>query len=44
MDLKQNNPLNRKGGITMGQGNRGMAFEMFINLANEMYQRGEWRL
>lgn len=24
----------------MGQGNRGMAFEMLINLANEMYQRG----
>ncbi|MBG9714227.1 recombinase RecU [Bacillus cereus] len=23
----------------MGQGNRGMAFEMLINLANEMYQR-----
>ncbi|HDR7595220.1 TPA: Holliday junction resolvase RecU [Bacillus mycoides] len=24
----------------MGLGNRGMAFEMLINLANEMYQRG----
>ncbi|OTY15511.1 recombinase RecU [Bacillus mycoides] len=24
----------------MGQGNRGMAFGMLINLANEMYQRG----
>ncbi|MES5930059.1 Holliday junction resolvase RecU [Bacillus cereus group sp. MG9] len=24
----------------MGQGNRGMAFEMLINLSNEMYQRG----
>ncbi|PFD35017.1 Holliday junction resolvase RecU [Bacillus thuringiensis] len=24
----------------MGQGNRGMAFEMLINLANQMYQRG----
>ncbi|MGG1339722.1 Holliday junction resolvase RecU [Bacillus toyonensis] len=24
----------------MGQGNRGMAFEMLINLVNEMYQRG----
>ncbi len=24
----------------MGPGNRGMAFEMLINLANEMYQRG----
>ncbi|MBJ7987723.1 Holliday junction resolvase RecU [Bacillus cereus] len=24
----------------MGQGNRGMAFEMLTNLANEMYQRG----
>lgn len=23
----------------MGLGNRGMAFEMLINLANEMYQR-----
>ena len=23
----------------MGQGNRGMAFEVLINLANEMYQR-----
>lgn len=23
----------------MGQGNRGMAFEKLINLANEMYQR-----
>lgn len=23
----------------MGQGNRGMAFEMLINLANQMYQR-----
>jgi len=30
----------RKRGITMGLGNRGMAFEMLINLANEMYQRG----
>ncbi|SEJ74040.1 recombination protein U [Bacillus thuringiensis] len=29
----------------MGLGNRGMVFEMLINLANEMYQRGgEWRL
>ncbi|PFY67564.1 recombinase RecU [Bacillus wiedmannii] len=24
----------------MGLGNRGMAFEMLINLANKMYQRG----
>lgn len=24
----------------MGLGNRGMLFEMLINLANEMYQRG----
>ncbi|EEM92647.1 Recombination protein U (Penicillin-binding protein-related factor A) [Bacillus thuringiensis IBL 200] len=24
----------------MGLGNRGMAFEIIINLANEMYQRG----
>ncbi|PEF15671.1 recombinase RecU [Bacillus cereus] len=24
----------------MGLGNRGMAFEKLINLANEMYQRG----
>ncbi len=24
----------------MGQGNRGMAFEKLINLANEIYQRG----
>lgn len=24
----------------MGLGNHGMAFEMLINLANEMYQRG----
>lgn len=24
----------------MGLGNRGMAFEMLINLVNEMYQRG----
>lgn len=24
----------------MGLGNRGMAFEMLINLANEIYQRG----
>lgn len=24
----------------MRQGNRGMAFEKFINLLNEMYQRG----
>ncbi|PFF19759.1 recombinase RecU [Bacillus anthracis] len=24
----------------MGLGNRGMVFEMLINLANEMYQRG----
>ncbi|PEB83666.1 recombinase RecU [Bacillus cereus] len=24
----------------MGLGNRGMAFEMHINLANKMYQRG----
>ncbi len=37
---QQNNPLNRKRGITMGLGNRGMAFEMLIKLANEMYQRG----
>ncbi|EEK47562.1 Recombination protein U (Penicillin-binding protein-related factor A) [Bacillus cereus ATCC 10876] len=40
MELKQNNPFNRKRGITMGLGNRGMAFEKLINLANEMYQRG----
>ncbi len=30
---------NRKRGITMGLGNCGMAFEMLINLANEMYHR-----
>jgi recombination protein U len=24
----------------MGLGNRGMVFEMLINLSNEMYQRG----
>ncbi len=29
----------------MGLGNRGMVFEMLINLADEMSQRGgEWRL
>lgn len=32
--------LNVERGITMGLGNRGMAFEIIINLANEMYQRG----
>lgn len=37
---QQNNPFRRKWGITMGQGNRGMAFEKLINLSNEMYQRG----
>ncbi|PEP10271.1 recombinase RecU [Bacillus wiedmannii] len=25
----------------MGLGNHGMAFEMLINLANKMYQRGD---
>ena len=40
IEIRQNNFLNRKRGIKIGLGNRGMVFEMHINLANEMYQRG----